>query len=95
MTDLDDIARARVTITWPEKAAFVEDQNPVKASVSLTFAGGSNAADDKKRLQGIQELILSAVDGLQAENLTILDSRTSRRLNERARGHHQKTADGN
>lgn len=82
LTDLDDIARARVTITWPEKAAFVEDQNPVKASVSLTFAGGSNAADDKKRLQGIQELILSAVDGLQAENLTILDSRTSRRLND-------------
>lgn len=71
---IDDISKASVILTVPEDSLFIEQQKPVTASVVLTFKRGSNLASEKKRLQGIQSIILASVPGLLPENLKISDS---------------------
>ena len=71
---ISDISAAFVTIVLPENALFSADQKPVSASVILKTTPNSNITVDRKRVLGIQRLILSAVEGLTAENLTISDA---------------------
>ena len=71
---ISDISAAFVTIVLPENELFSADQKPVSASVILKTTPNSNITVDRKRVLGIQRLILSAVEGLTAENLTISDS---------------------
>ena len=70
---IPDIRMANVTIVSPEDKLFQEDQNPVTASVILMVTANSDLYTNKKRIKGIQDLILSAVEGLKAENLIIAD----------------------
>lgn len=69
-----DIQMADVNIVLPEKQLFSADQEPVSASVILKVNPTSNLLSDRKRILGIQRLILSAVEGLTEENLIITDS---------------------
>lgn len=71
---ISDISVAFVTIVLPDNALFAADQKPVSASVILKTTPNSSIALDRKRVLGIQRLILSAVEGLSAENLTISDA---------------------
>ena len=71
---ISDISAAFVTIVLPDNALFAADQRPVSASVILKTTPNSSIALDRKRVLGIQRLILSAVEGLSAENLTISDA---------------------
>ena len=71
---IGDITMADVNIVLPKDELFTEDQNPVSASVILKVNPSSNLLNDKKRILGIQRLILSAVEGLKEENLIITDS---------------------
>lgn len=70
---IPDIRVADVNIVSPEDKLFKEDQNPVTASVILKVTNNSDLYSNKKRIKGIQDLILSAVEGLKAENLIIAD----------------------
>lgn len=69
-----EIQLADVNIVLPEDALFSADQKPVTASVILKTTPQSTLLQDKKRIQGIQRLILSAVEGLREENLIITDN---------------------
>ncbi len=71
---LDDIDNAEVTLVMPEETLFSNDQDPVSASVILTIKPGSDFRDNRKKVEGIQHLILLAVEGLVENNLTISDS---------------------
>lgn len=71
---ISDITSASVDIVLPDKALFTQTQNPVTASVIIRTTSQSSLLQDRKRIQGIQRLILSAVEGLTAENLIISDS---------------------
>lgn len=71
---IGDVQMADVNIVLPENQLFAADQNPVTASVILKVNSSSSLLQDKKRIQGIQRLILSAVEGLKEENLIISDS---------------------
>ena len=73
LESLSDISSANVTLVLPENELFASDQKPVSASVILNIKPSTNLANERKRLLGIQKLILSAVEGLTAENLTISD----------------------
>lgn len=73
LQSIDGINSANVTIVAPEKNIFTDAQDPVKASVILKFASNSDIPNNKRRILGIQNIILNAVDGLKAENLTISD----------------------
>ena len=71
---ISDVSAAFVTIVLPENQLFAADQKPVSASVILKTPPNSSIAVDRKRVLGIQRLILTAVEGLTAENLTISDA---------------------
>lgn len=71
---ISDISAAFVTIVLPESKLFTEEQNPVSASVILKLKPTSDLATNRRRVLGIQKLILTAVEGLKAENLTISDT---------------------
>jgi flagellar M-ring protein FliF len=71
---LDDIDDASVVVNMPEKTLFAEDQNPTTASVVLYPKPGSDIANNRKKVEGIQKLLKFAVEGLKDENITITDS---------------------
>ena len=68
-----EVQLADVNIVLPDTQLFTADQNPVTASVILKTTPQSNLLQDRKRILGIQRLILSAVEGLKEENLIITD----------------------
>lgn len=70
---LDDIDKAHVVVQLPEDSLFVADQKPVTASVILYPKPGSDFNSNKKKIQGVQKLLLKAITGLTAENITITD----------------------
>lgn len=74
LESISDIQMADVNIVLPEKQLFTADQEPVTASVILKVNPTSSLLSDRKRILGIQRLILSAVEGLTEENLIISDS---------------------
>jgi flagellar M-ring protein FliF len=71
---LDDVASADVNIVMPEETLFSEEQNPVTASVILKVMPGSDMLTNRKKILGVQKLLLKAVEGLTADNVTIADS---------------------
>ncbi|MCR5188090.1 MAG: flagellar M-ring protein FliF, partial [Treponema sp.] len=71
---ISDVQMADVNIVLPEKELFTADQEPVSASVILKVNSTSSLLQDRNRILGIQRLILSAVEGLKAENLIITDT---------------------
>ncbi|MBO5136886.1 MAG: flagellar M-ring protein FliF [Spirochaetaceae bacterium] len=71
---LDDVDNANVVLTIPERATFASEQDPTTASVIIYPKPGSDITTNKKKIQGIQKLLLKAVQGLQEENITIADS---------------------
>ena len=70
---LDDVDDANVTLTIPEKALFASQQEPTTASVTITPKPGSDITTNKKKILGIQNLLMKAVTGLTAENVVISD----------------------
>lgn len=62
----------RVHIAEPKESVFVEDSRPPSASVSLTMAGQEKLA--KSEIMAIVHLVASAVPGLTAENITVVDT---------------------
>ncbi len=73
ITALSDVDAASVTIVMPERTLFSSDQNPVTASVILTPKPGSDIRENRAKIEGIEKLIRFAVEGLQAEHITITD----------------------
>lgn len=71
---LDDVDKANVVITMPERQLFEADQNPVTASVIIYQKPGSDILTNRKKVEGIQKLLLKAVEGLSDDNITISDS---------------------
>ena len=78
---IDDIDDAIVEITWPKKELFAADQNPTTASVTIFPKPGSDIAENRKKIEGIQKLLIFAVEGLKDEYITIND-RNGMRLND-------------
>jgi flagellar M-ring protein FliF len=71
---LDDVDDANVNITFPEKELFRSDQKPVSASVIIFPKPGSDITQNRKKVEGIQRILKSAISGLQDENITITDN---------------------
>lgn len=69
---LDGVREARVHLVIPAPSLFTEEQNPVTASVALTLAGNNRLKRDK--VAAIGYLVSASVEGLDTENVTILDS---------------------
>lgn len=70
---LSEIDDANVVIEMPERTLFASDQNPVTASVIIMPKPGSDITADRKKIEGIQKLLMFAVEGLKPENIVITD----------------------
>jgi flagellar M-ring protein FliF len=65
------VERAQVHLALHERASFRDGDRPSEASVVLSLAGGGRPAADVVR--GIQQLVASSVDGVEAKDVAIVD----------------------
>ncbi len=70
---LADVDNAQVSLVIPERTLFSSEQNPTTVSVVITPRPGSDISDSRPKIEGIVKLIQFAVEGLEEENITILD----------------------
>ncbi len=70
---LDAVKRSKVMLALPTKKTFLEDGGKPTASVVVELHGGRALTDDQVR--GITYLVANAVEGLEPENVTVVDSR--------------------
>lgn len=70
---LDEVASARVHLTIRHSDLFAPDQDPSKASVTLSLRPGKHL--DAREVAGVQRLVASAVDGLTPEAVVVLDDK--------------------
>lgn len=70
---LGDVDNAQVSLVIPERTLFSSDQNPTTVSVIITPRPGSDISESRVKVEGIVKLIQFAVEGLEADNITILD----------------------
>lgn len=70
---LDEVASARVHLTIRRSDLFSPDQDPSKASVTLTMRPSKHL--DAREVAGIQRLVASAVEGLAPETVVVLDDK--------------------
>ncbi len=61
-----------VNIAWPEKTIYVDEQQPVTASLSLTLAPGVEL--EEKQIKAVVNLVSHSIEGLKAENVFIMDN---------------------
>ncbi len=70
---LDAVKRSKIMLALPPKKTFLEEGGVATASVVVELHAGKNLAEDQVR--GIRHLVASAVEGLDPEKVTVVDSR--------------------
>jgi flagellar M-ring protein FliF len=68
---LAEISSARVHLVMEKDSLFEEESQPAKASVVIRLRDREGLAP--KRIQGVQNLVAFSVEGLQPENVTLVD----------------------
>ena len=66
-----EVEQSRVHITLPEKTIFLEDEQQPTASVVVKLR--RRGALKEKHVQGIVHLVAGSVEGLNPENITVVD----------------------
>ena len=66
------IENAQVFISIPEQTFFAQNQKPITATVQITMPSGERL--DNMKIKAISNLLLGAVHGLQADNISITDT---------------------
>ncbi len=87
VSSLNPVEGARVHLALPEKRLFKEQQQQASASVILKLVPGGRLKESQ--IQGIVHLVAGSVDGLEPENVTVVDavgSVLSKPADDRAQG---------
>jgi len=69
---IESIESVRVHVVTPEKSLLVSDQAPTTASVTLKVKPGRNI--EIAQVRAITHLVASSVEGLQPENVVVVDT---------------------
>jgi flagellar M-ring protein FliF len=72
ISSLAPVEAARVHLALPEKRLFREQQKAGSASVILKLSSGRDLKESQ--VQGIIHLVAGSVEGIEAENVTVVDS---------------------
>ncbi|MDX2481777.1 MAG: flagellar basal-body MS-ring/collar protein FliF [Desulfuromusa sp.] len=72
ITSLAPVESARIHLALPEKRLFREQQQQATASVIIKLTSGRSLKESQ--LQGIVHLVAGSVEGLDSENVTVVDS---------------------
>lgn len=70
---LEAVKQSKVILAMPAKRAFLEESSQPSASVVLELNAGKTLTQDQ--IRGIRYLVSSAVEGLDAERVTVVDDR--------------------
>jgi len=70
---LDAVKRSKVMLALPAKKTFLEEGKPPTASVVVELHPGKTLTDEQVR--GITFLVANAVEGLDADKISVVDSR--------------------
>lgn len=73
VSQITGVEQARVHLVIPEKSLFKDAEKPPTASVVLRMKGGRALKDSE--VQGVVHLVASSIEGMNTENVTVLDSR--------------------
>ncbi len=73
ITSLQQVDLARVHLVTPERSAFRDTQVPPSASVVIKMKRGSNLS--LTQVDGIASLVAGAVEGLDQNDVTVLDTK--------------------
>lgn len=73
IAQLAGVEQARVHLAIPEKSLFKDNEKPTTASVVLKMK--SNHTLRESEVQGVVHLVASSIEGMDPENVTVLDSR--------------------
>ncbi len=73
ISQLTGVESARVHLAIPEKSLFKEAEKPATASVVLKMR--SNRSLREAEVQGVVHLVASSIEGMDPDNITVLDSR--------------------
>lgn len=73
ISQIAGVEQARVHIAIPEKSLFKDEEKPATASVVLRMKSGRSLRDGE--VQGIIHLVSSAIEGMDPDKVTVLDSR--------------------
>lgn len=80
---IDKVKFVRVHIMVPKPSLFIEDDKPTTASIMLHLEKSQKLAQDQ--VTGIANLVAASVEGLDVNNVTIVDSRGNVLSNSRDR----------
>lgn len=70
--NFEEIRFARVHIMVPEPTLFIEDEEPATASVVVSLKPGKTLKPEQ--VEGIAHLLAASVDGLEVQNVKVIDS---------------------
>lgn len=70
---LTAVKQSKVILALPKQKTFLEEGGKTSASVVVELYSGKTLASDQVR--GIQYLVANAVEGMSAENVTVVDDR--------------------
>lgn len=72
LLSLSEVEGARVHISLPKRSVFLDHQQPSKASVVLQLRRGNSLS--KEQVDAISFLVASAVEGLDARKVVVIDT---------------------
>jgi flagellar M-ring protein FliF len=70
---ISGVEQARVHLALPERTLFKENEKPPTASIVLKMKSARPLSEGE--VQGIIHLVASSVEGMNSENITVIDSR--------------------
>ncbi len=73
ITQISGVEQVRVHLAIPEKTLFKESEKPPTASVVIKMKGSKSLRDSE--VQGVVHLVAASIEGMNADNVTVLDSR--------------------
>jgi len=71
---IEGVDNVKLDIVWPAKELFASEQNPVSAAVTIIPTPGSDITANRKKIEGMQKILKSTIEGLKDENITITDN---------------------
>jgi len=72
ISSLKEVETARVHLALPKESLFISEEKPPKAAVFVKLKPGATLT--RREVQGIVNLVASAVTGLSPENVTVVDT---------------------
>ena len=72
LLELEQVEDVRLHVVMPEPSLFTDQQQPATASIMLKLRPRMNL--DQSQIEGIQRLVASSVEGLEFENITVVDN---------------------